>query len=455
MSEKNTKNISKDLGTIDVKSYLLKVISYWKLFTLTLILCLAIAKYRNMMEEDTYKISSLIAIDEKSNPMLTSSTNISFNWGGASNMVESVKADFKSRTHNEKVVSSLQCYINYLEKEKILFETRYKDVYGYTPFKIKVKNTDCYQIQNHKIKLVFIDSNKVQVSLSLPEDSGEIQLYNYNKQVTKPFVLDGGKYLKNFDVDKKITTPFCEFNINLLEKPKPNTDYYISFGSFNKIVSHYRNIDVKTAVTGTSLLDINLKGTNKKRLIDYINKTIYILGETERNKKIKYAVQTKKFIDSLFDVESNVLKDLEGSLISFKSQNALKLSNEGKEAYEQILNYNQQKKELENNTELLLRLKNNALTQDIDIKNIPLGEITDIGLQASLTELINFLLLKEKLLVNDVYPTHPDFIDLESKIKISKQNIKSRIDALVSYNSIKSRNIKEDLNNIKTSIKDL
>lgn len=455
MSTKNIKDLTKEFGSIDIKSYLLKVFSYWKLFVLSVIISLAFAKYKNMMGKDSYRITSLITIDEKTNSMLSSSTNISFNWGGASNMVESVKADFKSRTHNEKVVSDLQFYINYLQKEKILFETRYKDVYGYTPFKIKINNPDSYQVQGHLIKLVFTDEKTIEISLDLKEGSKNINLYNYFNHTSKGTTLENSKYVKSFDIKKSIITPFCEFDVRLIDKPKLNTEYYISFSSFNGTVAGYRGISINTAVTGTSLLNLSLQGANKKRLIDYINQTIYILGETEKDTKIEYAVKTKNFIDSLFNIEETKLQDIEEKLINFKSQNAVKLSKEGEQAYQEIINYKNQQKELKDNTELLLRLKNNTITNDIDIKNIPLTAIADIGLQTSITELINFLLLKEKLLANSIYPTHPDFIDLENNIKLSKQNIKSRIDALIEYNGLKARKITEELSTIKTSVKDL
>ena len=455
MSTKNIKDLTKEFGSIDIKSYLLKVFSYWKLFVLSVVISLAFAKYKNMMGTDTYKINSLITIDEKSNPMLSSSTNISFNWGGASNMVESVKADFKSRTHNEKVVSELQFYINYLKKEKILLETRYKDVYGYTPFVIKINNPKSYQVQGNKIQLVFTDEKTVEISLDLKDQETSLNLYNYTDHSSKSIDLNTENFTKSFDITKSIVTPFCEFDLHLVDKPTLNTPYYISFGSFNATVANYKNIDISTAVMGTSLLNLSLQGANKKRLIDYINKTIYVLEKAEKETKIEYAVKTKKFIDSLFYVESDKLKELENQLINFKSRNAVNLSNEGEQAYQEILNYTNQQKEIKNNTELLLRLKNNELTNDVDIKNIPLAELGDVGLQTNITELINFLLLKQKLLSNHIYPTHPEFIELENKIKLSKQNIKSRIDALIEYNAFKARKVTEELDNIKTSIKDL
>lgn len=453
MEPKNLKNITQDIGSIDLKSYLLKIISYWKLFLFSSIIALAFAKYKNMMNTSNYKIDTQITIKKNSGSALSSSTNISFNWGGASDIVESVKAQFKSRTHNEKVVSELQFYTNYLEKEKILFKYRFNDIYGYTPFKINVENA--YQIQGKKIELVFLEDNKVQLTLRLAPEEKSCNSYNYNNHTSKKINLTESGYQQIFNISQKILTPFCDFSINILNRPILNKIYYISFSSFNQTVAKYRGIRITSLAKGTSLLNISLAGRNKKRLIEYLNKTVEILGIEEKNEKIRYAINTKKFIDSLFSIEEITLNKTESQLVKFKTSNSVKLSGKSKTAYQDILILESENKLLQENTDLLLRLKNNTLTNDLDIKNIPLFEIKNPGLQTSLTELINYLILKEKLLSNSVYPTHPEFIELENKINLSKAAIKSKIEALIVYNSEKSKRIARNKSDISRSVKDL
>ena len=86
---------SKDENSIDLKSFIYKIFSYWKLFVITIIIGLSIAKFKNGYEEKSYNISTIITIKGVQNPLFSSSTNIAFNWGGSSNLVESIKARFK------------------------------------------------------------------------------------------------------------------------------------------------------------------------------------------------------------------------------------------------------------------------------------------------------------------------------------------------------------------------
>lgn len=453
MKSKNIKNITQDIGSIDLRSYLLKIVSYWKLFLFSILIAFAFAKYKNMMNTNNYKIDTQITINDNDNSALSSSTSISFNWGGASDMVESVKAQFKSRTHNEKVVQKLQFYTNYQEKEKILFKYKYNDIYGYTPFKIEVNNG--FQLQGGKIKLNFLSDQEVKLTLELKPEQKTLNTYNYNTHTSKKINLEQSGYDKTFRVSETIKTPFCEFDIKTIKPTQRDKTYYISFSSFDGTVAKYQNLKISSLAKGTSLLNLTLEGGNKKRLIDYINKTVEVLGVEEKKEKIAYAVSTKKFIDSLFYIENKRLTTIEDQLIRFKTNNSIQLSSEGKVAYSDILALQTEQKNIKDNTEILLKLKNNTISNDIDIKNIPLVDIHNPGLQTSLAELINYLILKDKLLSNSVYPTHPDFIELGNKISIAKQNIRSRIDALILYNIEKSKKIKKNVREIKYSIKDL
>ena len=62
MNKSNFNMNTPDLGSLDLKTYLLKVTSYWKLFLLTIVIALAIAKYNNMMNTDIYNVNKCTCI---------------------------------------------------------------------------------------------------------------------------------------------------------------------------------------------------------------------------------------------------------------------------------------------------------------------------------------------------------------------------------------------------------
>ena len=140
-----------EIKSFDVKEYVLKVISHWKLFVVMLFIALLVAFYVNKRKQRIYSLSSLITVKEETNPLFTSNTNIAFNWGGPSDKVETIITILKSRTHNEKVVDSLKYYISYLKEGSF----RMEDVYGKTPFTVELDSMSSHLL-NTPIKLEFL-----------------------------------------------------------------------------------------------------------------------------------------------------------------------------------------------------------------------------------------------------------------------------------------------------------
>ena len=68
-------NQSKDFQTsttsnIDVKKYLYKILGYWKLFLVTIIIGLIVAKFMNAYQEKIYSLDTIISVKEENNPLV-------------------------------------------------------------------------------------------------------------------------------------------------------------------------------------------------------------------------------------------------------------------------------------------------------------------------------------------------------------------------------------------------
>ena len=123
-------------STFDFKGFLIKIISYWKLFIVSLIIAFTIAYQVNIRKEKIYSMQTTLSIKEESNPFFTSNTSLVFNWGGTSDEVQTVSTTFNSRSHNELVVDKLRFYIQYLKQGKY----NITDAYGEVPFFVNIDN---------------------------------------------------------------------------------------------------------------------------------------------------------------------------------------------------------------------------------------------------------------------------------------------------------------------------
>lgn len=406
-----------DIKSFDFKDYVFKVISHWKLFLAMLLFGLLVAFFVNKRKPRIYSLDSLITVKEEQNPLFTSNTNIAFNWGGPSDKVETIINILKSRSHNEKVVKKLKYYIDYLQQG----DYRLEDVYGNVPFEI-ILDSSSYNVVNVPIKLSFTKSGEVIVSSEFEKEN--ISLANYNDLSLKSFLLKEESFSKKFSLTEDIILPFCNFKIRVTESSNfLGKDYYILFRNFNSTVRKFQLITAESKTKGTSLIGLSLKGTNKKKIEDYINTTVEVLDKDQQDQKIQYAIRTKEYIDKVFDSASVNLNNIEKELGDYRRENnAYDLSTEGQTLFVEFSQLDKQKQltkeRLSYFSNLESYLKSNAeLNNDIPAPaNLALE---DINITKNLSQLLE-LSKEKKTLSQTVTSDFPALKVLNDRIKITR-----------------------------------
>lgn len=121
--------------TFDFRAFLFRALSYWKLMVLCIGVGLVIAYQLNIRKQRSYKLSTQISIEDDKNPLFTSNTSLTFNWGGVTGKVQTMMVSLKSRSHNEKVVERLGFYKLYLKEGRF----RKHDIYTAAPLGLTIK----------------------------------------------------------------------------------------------------------------------------------------------------------------------------------------------------------------------------------------------------------------------------------------------------------------------------
>jgi len=278
----------------DFKGFLFKVLNLWKLVLLCIGVALVIAYFINVRKQNIYRLDSLISVENDQNPFFTANTSISFNWGGTSGKVGKIMTTVNTRTHNELVVDSLQYYMQYLVQGKY----RMVDVYKRTPFDIIIDKTKS-QILYKPIGIRFINETQFELFTEFTSERATVQ--NYDDKSKRGISVPLGDFTKVFNINETIALPFINFKLVL--KPSqtvtPQSEYFIQFLNFDVVVARYKNaIKIGPFSRASSVLRLNLIGTNKAKIVDYLNATASILSRTELKRKNLYATNTIKFIDS-------------------------------------------------------------------------------------------------------------------------------------------------------------
>ncbi|PCH50531.1 MAG: hypothetical protein COC22_05755, partial [Flavobacteriaceae bacterium] len=427
----------------DIKDYLFRILANWKWFLFSIIIAFGIAYYFNISTEKIYGLQTTIAVKEKQNPLFSSGTNIAFNWGGVSDKVESIRKALISRTHNEKVVKELKFYIEYLKDGRF----RTEDVYGKTNFVITLQPNQ-YQLLNKLIKIDFIDNNSFTLSVDF-KGKTSANLINYKDESTKEIIIKNESFSQIFLMDEYINLPFLKAQIKIKDPSKPliGLSFYIQLKTISQATGKYQSIRAK-GLAGTSLVELSLTGSNKNRLVDYLNKTVQVLSAYELEQKTNYAYSTKEFIDTQFKNASDSLKSIEDNIGKFKEQNSIyNLSIEADEIFSQTLGLDKMQQLLADRIVYFENLEN-YIKANSNYSKIPAPAIINIedgsiaGMVGKLTELS---IQKEKLL-KEVTVNHPSLKLINDEIETARNVLLENISSLKKVTNVSLKNSVNRLN---------
>jgi len=358
--------------SFDFKGFLMKIGSYWKLFTISLIIAFAIAYQVNIRKEKIYAMQTLISIKEQSNPFFTSNTSLVFNWGGVSDQVTGISTILQSRSHNEIVVDKLQYYIDYLEQGKY----NLVDVYGVVPFYVNIDKSKP-QLVGSIIGIRFISENEYEIRI--PFESNSVSLVTYPNNNYSQTAVEPVEFIKRYKVGKQVSLPFINWKLEIKDNPGfyKGKEYFVRFNDFNATVSRYRGITVDSE-KGGSILTLSLSGTNKARMVEYLNTTVNMLIKMQLDSKNQFATNTISFIDSTLVAMESQLKETGNELKSFrKDKNIYEIEQGGEKFSEKISSFDIAKDEVTRKIAYYNSLKG-YLKNSVDYSKLPAPSVAGI-----------------------------------------------------------------------------
>jgi polysaccharide biosynthesis transport protein len=308
-------------NNFDFRVFFTKIAGHWLWFLISLIVAFTIAYQVNIRKQKIYSIATTVSYKEENNPFFSANTSLVFNWGGTSDQVQNIMSTLKSRSHNEMVVRELDYYIQYLRQGKYNLE----DAYGEVPFRLIVdKNKP--QLLGNFINIKFINANQYKLSINFEQPS--VQLLNYNTEETSNTNVTVGEFNRIFKVGEQVSLPFLDWKLELNSNPGyyENSSHMVRLDDFNSVVNNYRQITVESDAKAASILVLSMQGTNKARMVDYLNGTVKTLINRQLQLKNQFASNTIAFIDSTLIAMESQLKDTENELKAFsKGKNLFEL----------------------------------------------------------------------------------------------------------------------------------
>ena len=356
----------------DIKVLLLKILSHWKWFLISLLITFFVAHYFNVRKQNIYELDNYVTVKEENNPLFTSNMSLVFNWGGVSDKVDLIITTFKSRTHNEKTVRKLKSYINYYKQGKYYPI----DIYANSPFTF-VPNENKAQLIDLPINIKIVDNEHFKLSIAPKED--EVALYDYT--LNKVLIKKINAFEQTFSFNQPIDLPFLSGKItrNTGINFDPKDDYMLKLQNFDKVVAFYKNhLNIKTKNKNSSILILKLRGANKEKIVDYLNTTTQLLKEKILEDKNRYAINTIKFIDSTLKSIKNDLNLAGNDLKKYvKNKTILNLDDPTSKLYEKITDVDLQKNQI-NQKQLYYRQLQKYLENRKNYEDLPAPTVVGI-----------------------------------------------------------------------------
>jgi len=412
-------------NNFDFKGFLIKTGSYWKWFLLGLIVCLTIAHQVNIRKQKIYSLDTVLAIKEQDNPLFTSNTSLVFNWGGTSDQVQNIATTIKSRSHNEIVVDKLQFYIDYLKQQKYFIQ----DVYGSTPFVVNIeKNKN--QIYSTPISIKFVSPTDYEIHIS--SKSTSVPVINYAENSKNSVTLPSAEIVKRFKIGQQISLPYLNWNLQLQDFPTKyvGEEYMVVFNSFDDVVSKYKNLKVNIDEKSPSIIKLALEGTNKARIVDYLNATVKTLIKRQLDNKNLFAENTIKFIDTTLQIMEGDLKIANSDLKKFsQDKNITEIELGGQDFQTQLLELDRTNEEVKRKINYYNTL-NNYLRNSTDYSKLPapsVAGIEDPNIMNNVSKLIELSVRRSEMVYAVKSKLMLDNIDNEiSSVKnVLLENIKA------------------------------
>lgn len=371
----DTKDFSffENQNSFDFKGFLIRTLSYWRWFIVSLFITFLIAYQVNIRKEKVYEMETTIAVKEENNPFFTTTTSLVFNWGGTSDQVQGIASTLKSRSHNELVVDKLNFYIDYLQEDEYYM----RDAYGDAPFYVDI-DKKYGQLLGRYIRIYFIDDTQYEIRIDFEENN--VDLYNYSDYSISKSTVESGKFTKRYKIGEQVLLPFLRMKLELHNMPGfyKGNEYLIRFNNFDNTVAKYREIKTEIDAKAGSILSLSHRGPNKQRMVDYLNATVEMLISTQLDRKNQFATNTIKFIDSTLQAMDELLKESEKEIKEFsRDKNIYDIESGGDKFSQQFSKYDIERDLVTRKINYLNSLRS-YLEKSVDFSTLPAPSVAGI-----------------------------------------------------------------------------
>lgn len=430
----NNKSKQEELIKIDLKRWLYRLISYWWVF----IICMILALYgghrfiKNAIPE--YSTSAILLIKDagKSGGISEGSILLQEGLSGGNKSMDNEIQILKSLTLMEKVIQKLKININYFKENKNNLKT---ELYQNSPIIL-----DTFAFLGERpfglSLLIEVKDNKTFKVKYLPSSEGST--YSYNQ-----FFTDKAGYFK---ISLNPEVPLIPGSYRIQIRPIELLAYSIR--------NHLQVLRIGSQ-RNSSILDLRMTDPVPKRAKDVLNTLIEVYNEEEINDENRVLLNTIDFIDQRVKILAKELDVVEDRIQNFKSKNAIitdDASSSRTFTLNEIRSSLQSLSDLEVKKEMLASLERLVISNVGNTQLLPANLIADNPVLSDLVNQYNTSLLERDRLAKVASAENPSLIILEEQMSDVRDLILQTIQNLQQDLTIPMRKIENKLDDLQQNM---
>lgn len=347
--------------TLDLKVIIIKILSYWYLFAIGIVVALILGFIYNRYTPSVYQTSASVFIKE--DKMGIDPTSMMTGLTFKSNInIDNEIGILQSFSLKERTIKELEFFnVSYYLKGRVATRELYKE----TPFNVEL-DYDTAQVVGVNYQIEFIDNGQYR----LKSKEGRKSVYDYNKDQNI-----GVKEVQDFEgvykLGEWVNNGYNKFRIILNSNydPDPEDDfvpkYSFTIRSRLSLISEMSSVSISQSTKNSSILNLSIQGNNINKITDYLNQLLHEYMERNLEQKNLVSENTVIFIDEQLIGIQDSLQKAETDLQIFQEGNDfMDLRAQSQEMFNRLKDIERRKAELE------LSIKYYQNLQDYINKNI-------------------------------------------------------------------------------------
>ena len=409
-----------------------KYLVYWPWFVVSVLVCVVGAYVYLRYQTPVYNVKSAVLIKEQDKGKSAAGAFAAMSEMGMMSMTSKFDNEvqiLKSQTLVKKVIVDLGLYINHSQKRAFGYNL---PLYHNEPVKVYMTPEEADQLQGAvKVDMDYRTQGSLDVEVEYVLNGDKKTLSQHFDQLPAALPTEVG--VLTFLPDTLQTLTENQKLVATIANPTGTAAGYCA------------NMTVAPTSKTTTIAQIDVKNTVKKRGVDFIYKLVELYNEDANSEKNEVAQKTAAFIDERIAIINKELGSTEDELADFKQRSRLtNLTSDAQLALQETSRYEQQLAQNATQINLVQYLQsyiNNPANKD---EVIP----ANVGLQdqnlATVINQYNTMVVERKRLLRTSSESNPAVVNLNTGIEVMRATVQTTVNSVLNGLQIAERNLKSE-----------